>query len=577
MIFRQTKHIILLILLTGLVLFLTKGFWLVAQKGVFVSFISQAKNPINYQVFYTSSENRPFNSQEKITQNVPAGKQNVKIMIPADKVLRFRLDLGQFPQEVTISDLKVMGKQTFTLDKLSDFILHQIDTSRQQENAFQFFSNQPDPYIIYKSPLNLSAKWQLKIDYYILFIIAVIGLLAAHKIVLYLAQFKFKESTSRLDIVFVTVFFILLFVPMLHISEADRSEKENRMLAHYVPFIKEGQINLKYSTNFESWYNDRFFGRDFLINLYSFLEQKLNPNRGNKNVLIGKDGWLFTQKWNSVNMYRHANLFTKEELATIGKNISQFVTEAHKRGIKEVYFYLSNDKESLYGEYYPNWIQQLKSPSRLEQLHNFLKENYPDIKVFNFAKELQGVKKQGEVLFFKAGTHMNPLGAFYEYHFLMENIQKDFPDLNPLTLKDFVIRTEVFDDKDLYRGLNLSSTTYSDKNLQNKRLYLTTPTAPTVQEKRDNSYIHITSNNSKPRNNYYLMTINDSFLERHRPYLQPTFKKMDMNFFGDGMNFQMPSHECKYINKNKPDLLIVAMTERFLDRFLTLRYPCSKN
>ena len=361
----------------------------------------------------------------------------------------------------------------------------------------------------------------------------------------------------------------------MKISDAEKSDKENRMLAKYVPFIKDGQINLKYSTNFESWYNDRFFGRDFLINIYDSLERKLNPGRGNKRVLMGKNGWLFTRLWDSENMYRHANLFTEEELQTIGKNLTEFVAEAKKREIKEVYFYLSNDKESLYGEYYPAWIKQLSQPSRLEQLYGFIKENYPKIKVFNFVNQLQEVKKGGEVLFFKAGTHMNPLGAFYEYHFLMQEIQKDFPELNPLSLQDFTMKTEIFDDKDLYRGLNLSEATYNNKHLQNKRLYPKVGSGAKVQERRDGSYIHITTLNSKPRNNYYLMTINDSFMERHRPYLQPTFKKMDMNFFGDGGAFEIPSLQCGYINSAKPDFLVVGMTERFLDRFLTLKYPCS--
>ena len=293
MIFRQTRHIILLVLLAGLALFLTKEFWFFpSEKAVRVSFTSQAAQPIDYQVFYTASPDRSFNPEEKVTQNIKAGKQQVNILIPSAKVLRFRLDLGQFPQEVTLSDLKVIGDKTVVMGKLSDFILHQIDSSKQDGKFFRLTSNQQDPYLIYKSPLNLSAKRQVRIDYYIFFIIFVISMLAAHKIVQYLAQFKFKEKTSRIDIVFVTVFFVLLFIPMMKISDAEKSDQENRMLAKYVPFIKEGQINLKYSTNFESWYNDHFLGRDFLINIYNFLEKRINPNRGNKNGFIGKDDWL---------------------------------------------------------------------------------------------------------------------------------------------------------------------------------------------------------------------------------------------------------------------------------------------
>ena len=558
MIFRQTKHIILLILLTGLVLFLTKGFWLVAQKGVFVSFISQAKNPINYQVFYTSSENRPFNSQEKITQNVPAGKQNVKIMIPADKLLRFRLDLGQFPQEVTISDLKVMGKQTFTLDKLSDFILHQIDTSRQQENAFQFFSNQPDPYIIYKSPLNLSAKWQLKIDYYILFIISVIGLLAAHKIVLYLAQFKFKESTSRLDIVFVTVFFILLFVPMLHISEADRSEKENRMLAHYVPFIKEGQINLKYSTNFESWYNDRFFGRDFLINLYSFLEQKLNPNRGNKNVLVGKDGWNFFKGDNSIENFQNVKVFSAEELQRAAQYLASIDEYARKNG-KDFYYVICPDKNKIYGEYFPSSIYKTKpdSQSRANQLVRYLQEN-TKVKVIYLAEVLKEHKKEG-LLYFKNDTHWNKWGSYIGYLEIMKEMQKKYPKLPVLENLKWKKTTHTKGDLTNLLGS-------SEQDLES--IYLEAELAP-VQDckvlRQQGGQKDMFCRN--PEGKLRLTLRGDSFSTALLDYLRHSFKET-LSY----RRYNFTKQDLEDIKKNS-DVIILETVERYIPRSVAPVFP----
>lgn len=576
MFLNKWKHIFLLFLLTGIALFVTKSFWYFPSNGIEVSFTSQAEKPIAYQVFYTTSDKRSFNVDEKVVQTVRAGKQPVRINLPTRKIVNFRLDLGEFPQKLTISDLIISGDNAVSLDKLSDFTLYQINGSYQKGKFFRFNSKEENPYIVYKSDLNLHAS-SGHIDYYILFIIAVISLLAGHKIVKYLAQFKFKESSSRIDIVFVTVFFVLLFVPMLKISGADKSEKENRMLAKYVPFIKDGQINLKYSTNFESWYNDRFFGRDVLINIWSFLEQKISRSRGNKNGLIGKDGWLFATSFNSIDMYRHDNLFSKKELEAIGHNLTHFVKEAKTRGVKEVYFYLSNDKESLYGEYYPSWIKQLDQPSRLEQLYAFIKLNYPELKIFNFADELRDIKKQGEVLFFKAGTHMNSVGAFYEYHFLMQEISKDFPNLIPLTLSDFKITEEKTDDKDIYKALNLSNKTYNSENFKNKKLNFINKTHIKWQEERfHKTYRRLICHNDKVQNSYKLLTINDSFLIYYRDFLGRTFQDVELNFWTSGKPFVVPNDACHYWPmKNDADILLVTSTERFLDRFLTLKYPCS--
>ncbi len=576
MIFRQTRHIILLVLLAGLALFATKDFWFFPAQGIEVSFMSQTEKPITYKVFYTTSDKDSFNANQKMTRSAKAGKQKIRMVLPIGEIVNFRLDLGQFPQKLTISDLTIRGTKTVSLDKLSDFTLHQIDGFYQKGKFFRFNSKKENPYIVYKFPLKLYSQ-PLHIDYYIFFIILVISFLAAHKIVQYLAQFKFKEKTSRIDIVFVTAFFVLLFIPMMKISDAEKSDKENRMLAKYVPFIKNNQINLKYSTNFESWYNDRFFGRDTLIKIYSFLEQTINPNRGNKNGLIGKDGWLFATSFNSINMYRHDNLFNESELHTIGENLMQFIKEAKKRGVKEVYFYLSNDKESLYGEYYPSWIKQLDQPSRLEQLYAYIKENYPSIKIFNFANELRDIKKQGEVLFFKAGTHMNPVGAFYEYHFLMQEIRKDFPNLIPLTLSDFKITKENIDDKDIYKALNLSDTTYNSENFKNKKLNFINKMNTKWNENRfQKTYRRLTFHNDTVNNSYKLVTLNDSFLIYYKDILGRTFSDITLNFWTSGKPFTVPQEACSYWSKkNNADILLVTTTERFLDRFLTLKYPCA--
>ena len=438
MIFRQTRHIILLVFLTGLALFLTKGFWLFAAKGVSVSFTSQAQRLVAYQVFYTTSQERSFDSEEKVTHDVEAGKHKVEIFIPIEKMLRFRLDLGQFPQEVTLSDLKVIGEKTVAMETLSDFTLHEIDSSKQDGKFFQLTSNQPDPYIIYKSPVNLQAKWQVRIDYYIFFIILVISLLAAHKIVQYLAQFKFKEKTSRIDIVFVTVFFVLLFIPMMKISDAEKSDKENRMLAKYVPFIKEGQINLKYSTNFESWYNDHFFGRDFLINIYNFLEKKINPNRGNKNVLVGQDGWLFFKGDNSIENFQNVKLFSPEELQRAAHYLASIDEWARKNG-KEFYYVICPDKNKIYGEYFPSSIYKTKpdSQSRAHQLIQYLRGK-TQVKVLYLADALKSHKEDG-LLYYKNDTHWNSLGSYIGYLEVMKEIQKNnsqLPVLTNLTWKE---------------------------------------------------------------------------------------------------------------------------------------------
>ncbi len=61
--------------------------------------------------------------------------------------------------------------------------------------------------------------------------ILVLSFLLAYKIMDYVAYFKVIKNNSRIDIVFLLIFFILLCIPASHISKAMKAKGENRYLA----------------------------------------------------------------------------------------------------------------------------------------------------------------------------------------------------------------------------------------------------------------------------------------------------------------------------------------------------------
>lgn len=358
---------------------------------------------------------------------------------------------------------------------------------------------------------------------------------------------------------------------MSRISDAEKSEQENRMLAKF-PTAQSIKTSSDFSKQFEAWFNDRFLGRDLAIEIYNILKYTIAPHSGNVKVLIGKDGWLFSTGFNSVAMYQNANLFSDEELKRIGENLSHFVTKAYAAGIKHVYFYLSNDKDSLYAEFYPEYFNKKNSFSRLEQLLDFVHTKYPDIKFFNFVDKMQQIKSEGETLFCKTGTHMNNMGAYYEYYFLMSEIAKDFPKLNILQLSDFNI-TEAYEcDVDLYNSLKPYF--YSKENFKNKQLIL--KNQEHIKEKLlrkiksgSVTFLENPQNISKLK----VFVMGDSFSGRYVKYLSVSFNFVYRVFFGSGLNFQFFEEEAKYLYQEKPEILIIETTERFLQRFLYLEFP----
>ena len=89
----------------------------------------------------------------------------------------------------------------------------------------------------------------------------------------------------------------MLFLPMLHISDAKTSSQEKRVLATKPSIIIDNDINEKFGTQFNEWFNDRFFGRDTFIKIFDTISYSLKNIYQNDKALFIKDkGWMFQKK-----------------------------------------------------------------------------------------------------------------------------------------------------------------------------------------------------------------------------------------------------------------------------------------
>lgn len=176
-----------------------------------------------------------------------------------------------------------------------------------------------------------------------------------------------------------------------------------------------------YGEKFEKWFNDRFFGRDFLVSLNSHIQNKLST-KGNEKVLIGKDGWLFYKGDNSLRNFQNLDLFTEKDLRQIAKYLSDIDSWAKKNG-KDFYYLICPDKNKIYGE---NMLYLSPAnpdeKSRANQLIKYLREN-TNVKVIYPYEALHKAKKDG-ILYWKNDTHWNELGAYTGYLELMSEITK---------------------------------------------------------------------------------------------------------------------------------------------------------
>ena len=158
--------------------------------------------------------------------------------------------------------------------------------------------------LTYNKPLNI--RTSVKFDIKILLIIMILTFLLAYKLTDYAANFNTIQNESRIEIIFLAVFFIFLFIPMSHINQDEISINENRYLAKWRPFInKEGEINCNFFKNYNNWFNDRFNLRQFFTDVHTNITLKLTNKA--KQVFIDKNGFSYIDFELNHYQLRHIN------------------------------------------------------------------------------------------------------------------------------------------------------------------------------------------------------------------------------------------------------------------------------
>lgn len=365
-----------------------------------------------------------------------------------------------------------------------------------------------------------------------------------------------KDRQNTYNIIFIIIFFILLFIPVLHIDKKDVSDVENRKLAAWHSLInKNNTININFGNEFDSWFNDRFFLRNYLIKLNS----NIFFNKMDSKVVFGKDNWFFYKEDNSIRNYQNLDLFNSQEL----KAITEFLQDINnycKKNNKKFYFFITPDKNKIYGEYYPNYIKKHipDSQSRTFQLINHLKTN-TDINIIFPYEELKKEKNKN-LLYTKTDTHWNTYGAYIGYRTLIQRIAKDTAGITPIDIdKIYSINLpsgditkllpetiKIFDDT-LYSSVytNISYSTIEAEPPEDSRL-------------EDEISLIITK---KQIDTPKLLMYRDSFTTNLIPYISNTFSSVKYIW-----GYSVQTSEI-----DKADIIILEIIERFIPEHLTKR------
>ena len=237
-------------------------------------------------------------------------------------------------------------------------------------------------------------------------------------------------ASSLPDLVFWWLCF-LHFCPFLRQNQQRQNIcRGKQALAKFPALIVGKQVNNNFGTDFEAWFNDRFFMRKALVWLHNSIKKEVNIHKQNDYILIGEDGWTFCKDDDDIQNYQNLKLFSPEELKHIAQYLSSIDRWCNDNNIK-FYFLIAPDKNKIYGEYY-KFARKIRpdSESRTQQLIRYLNEN-TRVKVAYPYESLHAAKQNGFLLYFKNDIHWTHLGAYCGYTDLMELIGRDF-EISPV-------------------------------------------------------------------------------------------------------------------------------------------------
>ena len=266
-------------------------------------------------------------------------------------------------------------------------------------------------------------------------IIAFLGYLLFLKLTSYLADFKNLKHQSRIDIIFLAVFFILLFIPMSDINQDEISQSENRFLAKWQPLItKEGNLNCNFGKDYEKWFNDRFGQRLNLIALNSIKLYTVIID--NKSLLYIKNtNWLFHKGHILTNTHKHFERESVESTAAALNGLNDFCGRHNiKLYVLIVPFnsYVYSRETGSYKTGHEEYVKETND--NIELL-----KNKTNTKIINMYDVLANASLGKEYVYFKADHHWTEYGAYIGYRTLMSEIKKDFPDIYALSEEDYNI------------------------------------------------------------------------------------------------------------------------------------------
>jgi hypothetical protein len=361
----------------------------------------------------------------------------------------------------------------------------------------------------------------------------------------------------------IAAFLLLLSLPILDTVfqlDGTKPADENRTLARFPNLTFEQEAMQKVFGELEAYYNDHFGFRNKLIRTNKTWKKKWfgEAPASSLPALEGLDGWYYYAGGQMGDHFSGAVLFTEAELESWRQLLEARYEWLKERGIAYV-FAVAPNKESIYPEYLPPWLRERGGRTKTDQFFSYMRA-HSKVPVVDLRAPMLDAKN-GEPLFQSSDTHWNDLGALVAYQAVLQALNQQVPEINPLTRDEFTWRwvpeakggdlALILGQKDQIKERNL---VYAEAKAPRGRAQtMPLPTERLKREWKPKTEPTVTYN---PQASGKVVLFHDSFALGWLKFLGQDFHEV--------IYLWQYHLDKEFLEREKPDLVIDEILERFL-------------
>lgn len=234
-----------------------------------------------------------------------------------------------------------------------------------------------------------------------------------------------RSATSIIDRYLILVFIALLSLPLIMTRPDADPGTENRLLGQLdgSPATESGIASLP--TRVEVFFNDHFGFRPQMVRLYHRILVMFRDT-SQKNVIIGRDGWLFYSEDNLLGDISGQQLFSADGLAAWKRYIGIKARALQDIGIRYVLVAVPN-KHMIYPQFLPNRYRPAGNVTRTDQWLDAITGS-GNLPVIDLRKVFREAAFR-EPLYLPADTHWTHAGASIARSLVLEEFRRQGLDL----------------------------------------------------------------------------------------------------------------------------------------------------